>query len=428
MSDLKVKQTTGLKGEITVPGDKSISHRSIILGSLAKGETTVKGFLASADCRNTARAFMRMGVSICWPAPDTLVIHGAGLKGLKESGEIIDVGNSGTSIRLLSGVLAGQPFYSVITGDESIRNRPMKRVVEPLMEMGALIYGREGGNKAPLSIVGGELFPISYKSPVASAQVKSAILLAGLFADGETAVTEPTVSRNHSELMLKAFGADLTINGTTVTVSGYPDLRAQEVLVPGDISSAAYWLVAGLVMPHSEITIKNVGINPTRTGILDVLKAMGGDISISNERIWTGEPVADITVRTSELQATEIRGQMIPRLIDEIPIIAVAAALASGDTIIADAGELRVKESDRIATVAGEISKFGASIEETADGMIIHGVENLRGATCESHEDHRIAMSCAIAGLTASGETTVHETDCISTSYPQFEEDLQSIS
>jgi 3-phosphoshikimate 1-carboxyvinyltransferase len=427
-SKLRVDRINGLRGEISVPGDKSISHRAIILGSLAHGETTVKGFLSSEDCRNTARAFLRMGVSICWPAPDTLIIHGAGPNGLKEPGEIIDVGNSGTSIRLLSGVLSGQPFYSVITGDESIRRRPMKRIVEPLMEMGALIYGREGGNKAPLTIVGGDLFPISYKSPVASAQVKSAILLAGLFAEGETSVTEPTLSRNHSELMLRAFGADIRSEGTTATVVGRPELQAQEVQVPGDISSAAFWLVAGLMMPDSELIVKDVGINPTRTGILDVLKAMGGDITISNERVWIGEPVADITVRSSELKGTEIRGELIPRLLDEIPIIAVAASVASGDTIVADAQELRVKESDRIATVASELAKFGAKIDETPDGMVIHGVENLTGADCDSHGDHRIAMSCAIAGLLADGETVIHGTECVGTSYPGFEEELLAVS
>lgn len=417
---MKVTGTSGIRTTVSVPGDKSISHRSIILGSLATGTTRIHGFLESLDCINTINAFRTMGVEITRLSPGEIEIKGVGLDRLKEPTDIINIGNSGTGIRLISGVLAGQPFYSVITGDESIRNRPMKRIVGPLMDMGALIQGRAGGDRAPLTILGRELWKIDYKSPVASAQVKSAILLAGLFADGKTTVTEPMLSRNHTELMLMAFGADVTAEGATASVMSRPKLNAQEITVPGDISSAAYWIVAGLILPDSEITIKTVGINPTRTGIIDVLKAMGADISIDNIRERAGEPAADITVRTSGLKGTEIRGEIIPRLIDETPIIALAAAAASGDTIIADAGELRAKETNRIAAISTELRRFGAVIDETTDGMIIHGGKELKGAECQSHGDHRIAMTCAIAGLAARGETTIHDTECIETSYPGF--------
>lgn len=424
MSDLRISGRSGLKGVIGVPGDKSISHRSIILGSLACGKTCVRGFLESTDCLNTLKAFRMMGVDIKRLAAEEIEITGAGLSGLSEPADIIDIGNSGTGIRLISGVLAGQPFYSVITGDESVRSRPMKRVVEPLKDMGALVHGRAGGDRAPLTVLGGELWAIDHKPPVASAQVKSSILLAGLFADGRTTVTEPTPSRNHTELMLKAFGADVKTEGTAVSVAGRPRLEAREISVPGDISSAAYWLTAALIVPNSEITVKNVGINPTRTGILDVLGSMGADISIENIREDAGEPAADITARTSELKGTEISGDMVPRLIDEIPIIAVAAAKASGDTVISGAGELRLKETDRIAAVAVELAKFGVSIEETSDGMIIHGGSGFIGTECSSHGDHRVAMSSAVAALAAQGETVIRDTSCIETSYPQFAQTL----
>lgn len=426
-SEMKIKGTSGIRGAIPVPGDKSISHRSVILGSLATGATRIHGFLESLDCLNTINAFRMMGVEITRLSPGEVVINGVGLDGLNEPEDIIDVGNSGTGIRLISGVLAGQPFYSVITGDESVRNRPMKRIVEPLTDMGAIIQGREGGNKAPLTILGGELWKTDYKSPVASAQVKSAILLAGLFADGKTTITEPALSRNHTEFLLKAFGADVAAEGTTSSVMGRPKLYAQEITVPGDISSAAYWIVAGLILPESEITVKNVGINPTRTGIIDVLKAMGADISIDNIREYAGEPAADITARTSELKGTEIRGKIIPRLIDEVPVIALAAAVASGDTIVADASELKAKETDRIAAVSTELRRFGVEIDETSDGMVIHGGKELKGAECQSHGDHRIAMTCAIAGLAAHGETIIHDTGCIETSYPGFEREIEGL-
>lgn len=424
MNDINISSANGLRAVIDVPGDKSISHRSIILGSLAQGTTRIHGFLESRDCINTLKAFRMMGVDIKCLAPGEIEITGAGLDGLKEPADIIDVGNSGTGIRLVSGVLAGQPFYSVITGDESIRERPMKRIVEPLKDMGALIHGRAGGDKAPLTILGGELWTIDHKSSTPSAQVKSAVLFAGLFADGRTTVTEPALSRNHTELMLKAFGADVKTEGTVVSIASRPRLAAQEISVPGDISSAAYWITAALIIPNSEITIKNVGVNPTRTGILDVFKSMGADISIENICEEAGEPVADITARTSGLSGTEICGDIIPTLIDEIPIIAVAAAKASGDTVISGAGELRLKETDRIAAISTELSKFGVSIEVTSDGMIIHGGVDLIGTECRSHGDHRIAMSSAVAGLAARGETTIHDTDCIETSYPHFAKTL----
>ena len=433
MSDIRVRGTTGLRGEIRVPGDKSISHRSVILGSLAEGKTTVRGFLESEDCLNTLLAFHRMGVKFERPRLGELEIVGAGLDGLAEPLDVINVGNSGTTIRLMCGVLAGQPFYSVITGDASIRSRPMGRVVAPLREMGAQIHGRAGGERAPLTIVGGNLRPIHYQSPVASAQVKSAILLAGLFADGETSVTEPAHSRNHTELMLRGFGAQVRIEGTTATVVGRPGLAAQDIRVPGDISSAAYFLVAALIVPDSEVTIQNVGINPTRTGILDALGAMGADISIQNVHDEAGEPTADITARSSALRGTEVRGDLIPRLIDEIPILALAAAVASGQTVIADAQELRVKEADRIAAVAAELPKFGVKIEEKPDGMVIRGSTTLGQdlqscpIICDSHGDHRVAMSCAIAGLAARGETVVRGSECVQTSFPGFQEVLSGL-
>lgn len=416
-----------LSGDIKVPGDKSISHRAVILSSLACGTSVISGFLESEDCLNTLHAFRQMGVQIERLESGVYSVCGVGLDGLSEPDDIIDIGNSGTAIRLLCGVLAGQSFYSVITGDESIRKRPMGRVVNPLRDMGAQIFGRENGEKAPLSICGDELRPIHHRSNVASAQVKSAILLAGLFAEGETSVTEPTLSRNHTELMLQAFGADVRSSGTTAAVVGRPKLAAQQMTIPSDISSAAYFIVAAVITSNSQITVRNVGINPTRTGILDALRMMGADIDVENVHSEAGEPTADITARASRLHGTHISGDLIPRLIDEVPILAVAAAIAEGDTVIADAQELRVKETDRIAMVVSELSKMGANIEERPDGMIIHGVPKLTGAVCDSHDDHRIAMSCLIAGLAADGETTVLDTKNIATSFPDFADILASL-
>ena len=436
MTNMTVKPALkGLRGEIEVPGDKSISHRAVILGSLAQGKTEIEGFLRSLDCLGTLKAFSKMGVSTEDKGSDGLVIHGKGLDGLSEPGDVLDAGNSGTMLRIILGVLCGCQFYSCITGDESLRRRPMGRVVEPLRDMGATIQGREGGNLAPLSIVGGNLHPISYRSPVASAQVKSSILLAGLFAEGETEVIEPSPSRDHTERMLKYFGTEIEsekengMSAPSVKVRGRPYLQGNKIVIPGDISSASYFIVAALIVPDSHIVIKNVGVNPTRTGIIDILKNMGGRIKVSNHREFSGEPVADVEVETSELNGVQIDGDLIPRAIDEFPIIALAGAIAGGDTTIRDAKELRVKESDRIATIAVTLNKMGVKgVEETEDGMRIRGGNRLRGASCDSLGDHRIAMSALIAGLVAEGETTVTNAECIDTSFPDFMTLVESLA
>jgi 3-phosphoshikimate 1-carboxyvinyltransferase len=417
-----------LRGEMVVPGDKSISHRSIMIGSLAVGTTRVKGFLMGEDNLSTWNAFAAMGVNIRQVGPDSLEIVGVGVDGLTEPADVIDCGNSGTTMRLMSGLLAGQRFFSVLTGDKYLRRRPMKRVVTPLALMGARIWGRDGGERAPLAIQGSSLMPITYASPVASAQVKSAILLAGLSVDGETTVTEPHLSRDHSERMLACFGADIRPFSGGVSLSGRPRLTAREVSVPGDISSAAFFLVAGLVTPGAELLIRNVGINPTRCGIIDILRAMGGQLELHDVREQSGEPVADISVRHSRLKGIEIFGDMIPRAIDEFPVVSVAAALAEGTTTIRDAQELRVKETDRIAAMVSELNKLGAKVEACPDGMIISGVEQLQGATVSSHGDHRIAMSMAVASLAARSNVTVEDTACTETSFPGFWELLDRIS
>lgn len=414
-----VQPAKSVKGEIAVPGDKSISHRSIMLGSIAEGVTTVRGFLRGEDNLATLNAFRLMGIAV-HDDGEVLRIEGKGLNGLAEPSDVVDCGNSGTSIRLLTGLLAGQRFFSVLTGDQYLRKRPMKRVVEPLSRMGADIRGREGGSKAPLAITGRELAGISYASPVASAQVKSAILLAGLYSSGETTVTEPHLSRDHSERMLRYFGADITTFDGGVTVRGGRNLRGGEIDVPGDISSAAFFMVAGLIVPGSELLIKGVGVNPTRTGIIDVLLGMGGSLELLNEREVSGEPVADILVKSSRLRGIEIGGDVVPRAIDEFPVIAVAAALAEGRTVVRDARELRVKETDRIAAMAKNLRAAGADITETEDGMEINGVERLHGCSVDSFGDHRIAMSMLIGGLAASGTVTVSDTECIATSFPNF--------
>jgi 3-phosphoshikimate 1-carboxyvinyltransferase len=415
-----------VRGEIIVPGDKSISHRSIMISALADGESVIKGFLRSEDCLNTVKAFRMLGVRI---HDDTIAlrVEGKGLDGLSEPNDVIDVGNAGTLIRIISGVLAGQPFYSVLTGDDSIRRRPMLRVVEPLREMGATVLGRRGGRYAPLTIMGGELRPITYRTKVASAQVKSAILMAGLFAEGETTVIEPSISRDHTERMLSYFGAEVDREGTRVTLKGRPVLNPREMLIPGDISSAAYFIVAALLAPDSELLIRDVGVNPTRTGIIEALTLMGGKIEILNRRIWGNEPVADIRVRSSRLKGISVGGDLIVRMIDEVPILAVAATQAEGETIIRDAAELRVKESDRIATISEELSRMDAQIKPLDDGMVISGPTRLRGTACHSHSDHRVAMSIAIAGLVADGRTTILNADPVRTSFPNFEELLALI-
>lgn len=408
-------------GEIVVPGDKSMSHRSVMISALAEGESIIKGFLRSEDCLNTVKAIRMLGIKV-HDDPIALRVEGKGLGGLSEPPDVIDVGNSGTLIRIISGLLAGQPFYSVLTGDESIRRRPMLRVVEPLREMGATVLGRQGGRYAPLTIKGGNLHPLTYRTKVASAQVKSAILMAGLFAEGETTVIEPGPSRDHTERMLSYFGAQISRDGARVTVKGLPRLEPREMSIPGDISSAAYFIVAALLVPDSDLLIRDVGINPTRTGIIEALTLMGGRIEILNRRIWGNEPVADIRVRSSKLRGISVGGDLIVRMIDEIPILTVAATQAEGETIIRDAAELRVKESDRIATISEELGRMNAQIKPLEDGMIISGPTKLRGTACRSHNDHRVAMSIAIAGLIAEGRTTILNADPIQTSFPNFED------
>lgn len=416
---------TGLKGTLTIPGDKSISHRSIMLGSLADGITEVHGFLNGADCISSMNCFREMGVTIDHSG-DTVTIHGKGLHGLQAPKETLDVGNSGTTTRLMSGILAAQNFKSRVIGDASICRRPMKRIMTPLSLMGADIVSENGNDCAPLLITGKPLHGIHYNSPVASAQVKSCILLAGLYADGETSVTEPYVSRNHTELMFDAFGVDIKTSGTTATVKPADKLYGQKIMIPGDISSAAYFIAAGLITPDSCITIKNVGINNTRDGILEVVKMMGG--TITYDRLdQPGEPSADITVQTSDLKGCVIQGSLIPKLIDEIPIIAIMACFAKGQTVIKDAQELKVKESNRIDVMVKNLSAMGADISATDDGMIIHGGKPLHGAVIDSHLDHRIAMSFAIAGLNADGDTEILGSDCVNISYPTFYQDLAEL-
>ncbi|MDO3379435.1 3-phosphoshikimate 1-carboxyvinyltransferase [Geoalkalibacter halelectricus] len=410
----------GLRGEITVPGDKSISHRSIMLGSLAEGKTRIQGFLEGEDNLSTLKAFQSMGVEITRLGEGILEIQGRGLHGLREPADVLDCGNSGTTMRLMTGLLSAQRFFSVLTGDQYLRRRPMKRVVEPLSRMGARIWGRDGGERAPLAINGGPLRGIEYRSAIASAQVKSALLLAGLYAEGETRVYEPHLSRDHSERMLGFFGAELQTFDGGVSIKPLPRLAGREVQVPGDISSAAFFLVAALITPGSELLVRNVGINPTRSGIIEILRQMGGDLQLHDERTLSGEPVADILVRGSTLRGIEIGGDLVPRAIDEFPVISVAAALAEGVTVIRDAQELRVKETDRIAAMVSELGALGARVEALEDGMRIEGVAALKGGRVKSHGDHRIAMSMAVAALRATGEVTIDDTACTATSFPNF--------
>lgn len=423
---MKIKKQTSLRGTLTVPGDKSISHRAVMFGSLAKGTTKITGFLEGADCLSTISCFRKMGINIERNNTEVLV-HGKGLHGLCPPSEILDVGNSGTTTRLISGILAGQSFVSELNGDASIQSRPMKRIMTPLLSMGADIGSLRGNDCAPLRIEGKKLHAIHYQSPVASAQVKSCVLLAGLYADGITRVTEPVLSRNHTEIMLNYFGANVTSQGTTASILPEPALMGREVLVPGDISSAAYFIAAGLLTPNSEILLKNVGINPTRDGFLRVCKAMGADIELLNES-REGEPTADLLIRSAALHGTTVGGEIIPTLIDEIPMIAVMAAFAEGTTVIKDAEELKVKESNRIEVVVENLRRMGADIEATEDGMIIHGGKALHGAEIDSHLDHRIAMSFAVAGTICEGEMEIQGGECVNISYPAFYEDLYSLS
>lgn len=431
MNEMSGKQLktnlSSLQGEISIPGDKSISHRAVMFGAMAEGKTTINHFLAGEDCLSTISCFEKMGVSI--KREDEYVeVEGKDIEGLSEPASILDVGNSGTTTRLMLGILAGVPFHTSLIGDESIAKRPMSRVTVPLRSMGAKIDGREHGQYTPLSTRGGALKAIHYHSPVASAQVKSAILLAGLHAEGTTKVTEPFTSRDHTERMLRAFGVDVEVDGTTVSIEGGQSLRGTDVYVPGDISSAAFFLVAGAIVPNSRIVLKNVGLNPTRTGIIDVLQQMGARLTISNERIQNGEPIGDLTIETSQLKGIEIGGDVIPRLIDEIPVIALLATQANGKTVIKDAEELKVKETNRIDTVATELSKLGASVTPTADGLIIEGKAALKSGEVDSYGDHRIGMMLAVAAAIATGEVTLMRSEAIHVSYPTFFEDLDKLS
>ncbi len=429
---IELTSITGLRGKVEIPGDKSISHRCIMLGSIADGTTEVHNFLQGADCRATIDCFRKLGIEI-ENNGSSVVVHGKGIHGLNAPSEILDVGNSGTTTRLISGILAGQPFDSKLSGDASLNSRPMRRIIEPLTRMGANISSILRNGCAPLYISPGKLTGIHYDSPVASAQVKSCILLAGLYAEGETSVTEPSLSRNHTELMLKEFGADLhsmhELDSTkaTVTIRPCQELYGQKITVPGDISSAAYFIAAGLLVPDSEIVIRNTGINPTRAGILKVCEDMGADITLLKQRIEGGEPIADILVRTSRLQGTTVEGDIIPTLIDEIPIIAVMAAMAEGTTVIKDAAELKVKETNRIETVVDNLKAMGCDITATDDGMIIHGGKGLHGATIHTLLDHRIAMAFSIAALVADGTTKILDSHCVDISYPTFYDTFEGL-
>ncbi len=425
--DLTIKKSGGLQGELDIPGDKSISHRAIMLGALADGPTEITNFLQGADCLSTISCFQAMGVPIENDSHRVL-IHGVGLHGLHQPTHMLDVGNSGTTTRLISGILAGQSFSTTLNGDASIQKRPMKRIIDPLTQMGARISSLQQNDCAPLSIRGGGLRGISYQSPVASAQVKSCVLLAGLYADGRTSVTEPALSRDHTERMLRGFGAQVETSGLTAAVDPEPHLFGQKIAVPGDISSAAYWIAAALAVPNSELLLKNVGINPTRDGMLRVAEAMGADITYENKKTVSGEPVCDLIVKSSSLHGVTIEGDLIPTLIDEIPVIAVLACFAKGTTIIRDAAELKVKESNRIDTVVSALQAMGADAIATHDGMIIHGGRTLHGAVIDSHLDHRIAMSFAIAGLMCQEPTTILHADSVVISYPDFYESLGRIS
>ncbi len=429
---IELTSITGLHGKVEIPGDKSISHRCIMLGSIADGTTEVHNFLQGADCRATIDCFQKLGIEI-ENNGSSVVVHGKGIHGLNAPSEILDVGNSGTTTRLISGILAGQPFDSKLSGDASLNSRPMRRIIEPLTRMGANISSILRNGCAPLYISPGKLTGIHYDSPVASAQVKSCILLAGLYAEGETSVTEPSLSRNHTELMLKEFGADLhsmhELDSTkaTVTIRPCQELYGQKITVPGDISSAAYFIAAGLLVPNSEILILNTGINPTRAGILKVCEDMGADITLLKQRIEGGEPIADILVRTSRLHGTTVEGDIIPTLIDEIPIIAVMAAMAEGTTVIKDAAELKVKETNRIETVVDNLKAMGCDITATDDGMIIHGGKGLHGATIHTLLDHRIAMAFSIAALVADGTTKILDSHCVDVSYPTFYDTFEGL-
>lgn len=420
-----INHAKSLQGKLTIPGDKSISHRSVMFGSIAEGETRITGFLRADDCLNTIKVMRQLGIQI-HDNGDEIIVEGRGMNGLRPSKEILDVGNSGTTIRLLSGLLAGQSFTSVIAGDNSLNKRPMQRVIAPLEQMGAKISGDKDSEFPPLTIEPiNELHAIEYEMPVASAQVKSAIILAGLQAEGETVVIEKEQSRNHTEEMLQQFGGSLQIDDKVIRIKGGQTLRGQRIEVPGDISSAAFFLAAGLIVPNSEILLENVGMNETRSGIIDVIKAMGGDITIDMRE---NRISADITVRTSQLKATTIGGSIIPRLIDELPVIALLATQAEGTTVIKDAEELKVKETNRIQAVASQLNHMQANIIETEDGLIVHGGTPLAGATVDSFGDHRIGMMLQVAALLVKEDVFLKEAECVNISYPTFFDEVLNLT
>jgi 3-phosphoshikimate 1-carboxyvinyltransferase len=426
---IRVRAPKRLSGTVEVPGDKSVSHRAALLGAIASGRTEITGYLEGEDCLNTLKALRALGVLVTRKGPGHYLVDGAGLYGLREPEQVVDLGNSGTAVRLLMGVLAGQPFWTFLTGDDSLRRRPMRRVAEPLMRMGATVIGREDGSRLPLGVRGARpLKAITYDSPIASAQVKTALLLAGLWADGPVTVTEPVRSRDHTERMLTGFGARLAVEGTTVTLAPGAALRGQGVAVPGDISSAAFLLVAGTIVRGAEITVAGVGVNETRAGLLDALESMGASVGRSRAAMAAGEPVADLATRGTTLRGALVGGPLIPRLIDEVPVLAVAACMAEGRTRITDAAELRVKESDRIRSIATELGALGARITEAPDGLEIDGGARLHGACVKSGGDHRMAMALCVAGLVAEGETIIEDTECIGTSYPGFVETVNALA
>lgn len=423
----KVIRPASVRGTVCVPGDKSVSHRALMLGALAAGTSHARNVADSADCRATRRVVEALGARVCDVAPGTVAIEGPGLHGLTEPADVLDAANSGTTTRLMAGILASRPFYAVITGDASLRSRPMRRVVDPLTLMGATILGRDGGSLLPLTIQGGPLRAIDYELPVASAQVKSAVLLAGLGADGTTRVREPSPSRDHTERMLEYLGATVRYVDGAVEIEGGATLRPFRLDVPGDVSSAAFFLAAGLLAPDSAVILPGVGVNPTRTGVVDVLQAMGGDLTVAPCERDSPEPVASLGAATSRLRGTEIGGALVPRLLDELPLLALVATQARGRTVVRDAAELRVKESDRIATTAAELRRLGADVAEVPDGLVVNGPTRLRGARCQSHGDHRIAMMLAVAGLIATGETIIEGAECVEVSYPGFFDALASV-
>ncbi len=429
MTQLRIRPSKTLRGRPRVPGDKSISNRFLILAALAEGESHARGWLASEDTLATLRCMAALGAELERPDEDEVTVWGRGLRSLQEPKDVLYCESSGTTMRLLAGLAAGQPFTTILTGSDQLRRRPMGRVTQPLRQMGATILGRDQGNLPPLAIQGGELSGIDYQLPVASAQVKSAILLAGLFASGPTTVREPAPARDHTERMLQAMGAFIARNGESVRVTPLTSPLAPIAFdVPGDLSSAAFLIAAALLTPNSDIVLEGVGVNPTRTGLLDVLANMGANVERLNERESGGEPVADLRVRTVEgMEGTTVGGELVPRMIDEFPILAVLATQAEGETVVRDAAELRVKESDRVAAVVEELRKMGAQIEPADDGFVVSGPTRLQGAYVDSHGDHRLAMALAIAGLIAEGETVIEDAECIDKSFPQFPQRLAAL-